>query len=313
MATMMTREGHQVFLYAGENNEAECFEHINCSGKPKSSNFFVPPWTYEYFKPMNDKIIEEMKKRIKCGDLILQSTSLQSVVADKFPRISSMEYAIGYGGCKSPCRVFPAEAWRHEIYGRDAAARGEDIHTVMGYSSDAVIPHMLNVDQFPEGKGDGGYLLFVGRLGGMKGEQVAVETSKRTGIPLKLAGPGTPPAYGEYLGVLQPEERAKVMGGAIAVIAPSMFPEPFCLVVTEAQMCGTPTITTDWGATTETNENGVSGYRCSTLGEFAQAALDCKKLDRKKIRERAINKWSFKTIGPMYSKFFHRLEEIMPK
>jgi len=127
-----------------------------------------------------------MGKRIKIGDIILESTSLQSVVADAFPRNISMEYAIGYGGCKSPCRVFPAEAWRHEIYGRDAAARGEDIHTVMGYSSDAVIPHMLNVEQFPEGKGDGGYLLFVGRLGGMKGEQVAVEMSKRTGIPLKI-------------------------------------------------------------------------------------------------------------------------------
>jgi glycosyltransferase involved in cell wall biosynthesis len=313
MATMMTREGHKVILYAGENNEAECFEHINCSGKPKSSNFFVPPWTYEYFKPMNDKIIEEMSKRIRGGDLILQSTSLQSVIADKFPSIISMEYAIGYGGCKSPCRVFPAEAWRHEIYGRDANARGEDIHTVMGYSSDCVIPHMLNVDQFPEGKGDGGYLLFVGRLGGMKGEQVAIETSKRTGIPLKLAGPGTPPAYGEYLGVLQPEERAKVMGGAIAVIAPSMFPEPFCLVVTEAQMCGTPTITTDWGAVTFTNENNVSGYRCSTLDEFEQAVYDCKKLDRKKIRQRAIDLFSFDAVAPQYTKFFHRLEKIMPK
>lgn len=93
-----------------------------------------------------------MGKRIKIGDIILESTSLQSVVADAFPRNTSMEYAIGYGGCKSSCRVFPAEAWRHEIYGRDAAARGEDIHTVMGYSSDAVIPHMLNVEQFPEGK-----------------------------------------------------------------------------------------------------------------------------------------------------------------
>jgi FkbM family methyltransferase len=313
MATMMTREGHKVFLYAGENNEAECFEHVVCSEKPKNTNFNVPPWTYEYFAPMNNKIIEEMKKRIQIGDLILESTSLQSVVADAFPRNISMEYAIGYGGCKSPCRVFPAEAWRHEIYGRDAAARGEDIHTVMGYSSDCVIPHMLNVDQFPEGKGDGGYLLFVGRLGGMKGEQVAIETSKRTGIPLKIIGPGTPPNYGEYLGVMQPKERAKLMGGAIALIAPSMFPEPFCLVVTEAQMCGTPTITTDWGAVTETNENGVSGYRCSTLNEFAQAALDCKKLDRKKIRERAISKWSFKMVAPMYTKFFHRLEEIMSK
>jgi len=45
---------------------------------------------------------------------------------------------------------------------------------------------------------------------------------------------------------MQPKERAELMGGAIAVIAPSMFPEPFCLVVIEAQMCGTPTITTDW-------------------------------------------------------------------
>jgi Glycosyltransferase len=313
MATMMTHEGHKVILYAGENNEAECFEHINCSGKPKSSNFFVPPWTYEYFKPMNDKIIEEMKKRIHNGDIILQSTSLQSVVADAFPHNTSMEYAIGYGGCKSACRVFPCEAWRHEIYGRDAAARGEDIHTVMGYSSDCVIPHMFNVDQFPEGKGDGGYLLFVGRLGGMKGEQVAVETSKRTGIPLKLIGPGTPPNYGEYLGVKQPKERAELMGGAIAVIAPSMFPEPFNMVAVEAQLCGTPMITTDWGGFTETIENGVSGYRCSTLGEFAQAVLDCKKLDRTKIRERAISKYSFEAVGPQYTKFFHRLEEIMPK
>lgn len=313
MATMMTREGHKVILYAGEENEAECFEHVVCSEKPKDKNFFVPPWTYEYFAPMNNKIIEEMKKRISIGDLILESTSLQSVVADAFPRNISMEYAIGYGGCKSPCRVFPCEAWRHEIYGRDAAARGEDIHTVQGYSSDAVIPHMLNVDQFPEGKGDGGYLLFVGRLGGMKGEQVAVETSKRTGIPLKIIGPGSPPAYGEYLGVMQPKERAELMGGAIALIAPSMFPEPFCLVVIEAQMCGTPTITTDWGAVTETNENGVSGYRCSTLGEFAQAVEDCKKLDRKKIRERAIRKYSLEAVGPQYTKFFHRLEEIMKK
>jgi glycosyltransferase involved in cell wall biosynthesis len=103
------------------------------------------------------------------------------------------------------------------------------------------------------------------------------------------------------------------MGGAIALIAPSMFPEPFCLVVPEAQMCGTPTITTDWGAVTETNENGVSGFRCSTLNEFEQAVWDCKKLDRSKIRERAINKYSFETIGRMYTKFFHRLEQIMPK
>jgi len=38
-----------------------------------------------------------------------------------------------------------------------------------------------------------------------------------------------------------------------------------------------------------------------------------KKLDRKKIRERAINKYSLEAVAPQYTKFFHRLEEIMPK
>ena len=313
MATMMTREGHKVILYAGEENDAECAELVTCSIKPKDNSFFVPPWTYEYFKPMNDRIIEEMKKRIQIGDLILESTSLQSVVAEAFPRNISMEYAICYGGCKSPCRVFPCEAWRHEIYGRDAAARGEDIHTVMGYSSDCVIPHMLNVNQFPEGKGDGGYLLFVGRLGGMKGEQVAVETSKRTGIPLKLIGPGNPPNYGEYLGVMKPKERAELMGGAIAVIAPSMFPEPFCLVAIESMMCGTPVISTPWGGFATTVEDGLTGYRCHTLGEFEQGVYDAKKLDRKKIRDRAIEKYSLEAVGPQYTRYFHRLEEICPR
>lgn len=311
MATMMTREGHKVILYAGKDNDAECSELVTVSEQPKNNDFFVPPWTYEYFAPMNNKIIGEMRKRIKPGDIILQSKSLQSVVGEAFPDNISVEYAIGYGGCRAACRVFPAEAWRHEIYGRDANARGEDIHTVMGYSSDAVIPHMIDIDQFPEGKG-GDYLLFVGRLGGLKGEQVAVQTAQKLGLPLKIIGPGAPPDYGEYLGVMKPKERAELMGGALAMFAPSMFPEPFGLVVIEAQMCGTPTITTDWGAYTETNKNGTSGYRCSTLGEFAQAVEDCKKLDRHKIRERAIRKYSFEAIAPQYTKFFNRLQEIMP-
>lgn len=310
MATMMTREGHEVILYAGPHNDAECTEHVVCSEQPVTCNPFVPPWTYEYFAPMNNKIIEEMRKRIKPGDLILQSTSLQSVIGEAFPNNISVEYAIGYGGCRAACRVFPSEAWRHEIYGRDAAARGEDIHTVMGWASDCVIPHMLDVDQFPEGKG-GDYLLFIGRLNSMKGEDVAVETSKRTGIPLKIVGSGTPPDYGEYLGVVKPKERAELMGGALAFMCPSIFPEPFGLVAIEAQMVGTPVLSTDWGAFTETVKQGVTGYRCVTVNDFVKAAKDIKHLDRNKIRERAIRKYSFGAIGPQYTNFFERLKEIM--
>lgn len=312
MANMMMQEGHEVFLYAGPHNEAKCTEHIVCSEQPKDTTPFVPPWTYEYFAPMNRKIIEEMGKRIQPGDLILQCTSLQSIVGEAFPGNISVEYAIGYGGCRAGCRVFPSEAWRHEIYGRDAAARGEDIHTVTGWASDCVIPHMLDTRKFPVGKG-GDYLLFAGRLGGMKGEQVAVEVSRQTGIPLKLIGSGPPPDYGEYLGVAKPKQRAELMGGALAVMTPSTFPEPFCLVATEAQMCGTPVLSTDWGAFTETVQQGVSGYRCVTIKDFVEKAKIIHLLDRKLIRKRAVGLWSYDAIGPQYTKFFERLQEIMPQ
>ena len=313
MAKMMTRQGYRVILYAGSETDTEYTENIVCHPKPDNYDFFVPPWTQEYFKPMTDRITEEMRKRIKAGDLILVPMGVVYLpVTEKFPNNTSVEICVGYAGATAPAKVFPSEAWRHEVYGKNAGDAGKDIHTIMGWASDTVIPHMLDVDQFPEGNG-GDYLLFVGRLQAMKGEEVAAEVAKRTGIPLKVVGAGTPPEGCEYIGVVKPEQRAELMGNALAVIAPSLFPEPFNLVAIEAQMVGTPAITTNWGAFTETVKQGVTGYRCYTLNEFVQAAKDCKDLDRKVIRERAIRKYSLEAIGPQYTKFFERLQEIMPR
>jgi glycosyltransferase involved in cell wall biosynthesis len=77
--------------------------------------------------------------------------------------------------------------------------------------------------------------------------------------------------------------------------------------VIEAQTCGTPTITTDWGAFTETNINGVTGYRCHTLADFMKAAEDVKDLDRDFIRKQAIEKYSLKAIAPKYQDYFEKL------
>lgn len=309
---MMTRQGHEIITYAGSKTEAEVTENVVCHPRV-TTKFNVPPWTEEYFRPMNERVIKAMRKRIQPGDLILLSMGVvQLPIANAFPENVSVEYCVGYGGATAPAQVFPSEAWRHIMYGHRAGERGESIMTIMGGATDAVIPHFLDPEIFPAGDGKGDYLLFVGRLGGMKGEQVAVETSKRSGIPLKVVGPGQPPDHGEYLGVVGPERRAELMGGARAVMMPSMFPEPFGLVAIEAQMCGTPVISTDWGAATETVENGVSGFRCTTIEGFAQAAVDVKALDRVKVRERAMGLYSTDVIGPQYAAFFDRLRAIYP-
>ena len=83
--------------------------------------------------------------------------------------------------------------------------------------------------------------------------------------------------------------------------------EPFGNVVIESQACGTPTITTDWGAFTENNPDGISGFRCRTLQEFMDAAESVKHLDRAEIRKRAVELYKLDTIGLLYEDYFERL------
>jgi glycosyltransferase involved in cell wall biosynthesis len=310
-STMMTRHGkHRVILYAGPDNQAECYEHVVCSDKPPDTRPFVPPWTAEYFAPMNRRVIAEMTKRIKPGDIILrQQGPCTELVANAFPGNVSCEAFCGYAGATAPAKVYAAETWRHLVLGHQCGLRGENVHTIWGQSSDVTIPHFLDVTKFPEGKG-GDYLLFAGRLGGMKGDNIASQVAQVMGLPLKIIGFGPPPEYGEYLGVVQPEERAELMGGARAVFTPSQFPEPFCLIAIEAQMCGTPVLTTTWGAFVETVEQGKTGYRCNSIDEFIRGVAMVGGLNRKYIRKRAINMYSHEAIAPQYADYFDRIPSI---
>jgi glycosyltransferase involved in cell wall biosynthesis len=57
------------------------------------------------------------------------------------------------------------------------------------------------------------------------------------------------------------EEKVAMLGGACAMIFPIRWPEPFGLVMVEAMACGTPVVTTNWGAAPELIEDGVTGFR----------------------------------------------------
>ena len=97
------------------------------------------------------------------------------------------------------------------------------------------------------------------------------------------------------------------MGNAIATFVPTQYIEPFGNVNIESQACGTPVITTDWGAFTETVIQGVTGYRCRTFDEFCKAAENSVNLDPKIIRKHAISKYSVDNIRYEYDKYFKRL------
>ena len=187
----------------------------------------------------------------------------------------TVEYGIGYNGTFSPYRVFESYAHMHKVWG---AQGGYDPD---GKFYDAVIPNYLNPADYPfvSGCDKEDYFLYLGRLIQRKGINIAVETCKRIGARLVVAGQGMKSYENnrlvcedggvydnvEYVGFATGQKRADLYGKARAVFVPTTYVEPFGAVAIEAQMAGTPAITTDFGAFTETVEHGVTGFRCHTL------------------------------------------------
>jgi len=315
---MMKSLGHTVYLYAGTENEAEVDELITCiseedrlayNAEPDLDNILFDT-SNKYWQMFNSTAIKEMSKRIEEKDFIcVIAGNCQKPIADAFPNNMTVEFGIGYTGTFSNYRVFESYAWMHSVY-----AAHKDPYTINGKFYDTVIPGYLDPAMFPYQPEKGDYYLYIGRMIERKGVQIAAETCKELGAKLILAGSGNDiPKYGEYIGSVGAEKRAELMGKAIAVFVPTLYIEPFGNVNIEAQACGTPVITTDWGAFTETVVQGVTGYRCHTLDEFCKAAEDVKSLDTYTIHKRAVDLYSVDTIKYMYEKYFYRLMNLWGK
>jgi glycosyltransferase involved in cell wall biosynthesis len=306
--------GHTVYLYAGDQNEAECDELITCiseddrvkalNGKHFTESSFDT--REEHWIKFNNKVILEMSKRISKKDFIcIISGYSSSQVMNYFPENITVEFGVGYSGTIAPYKVFESYAWMHSMYSKNI-----DPSQANGNYFDVVIPGYLDPEMFSFQENKEDYYLYIGRLVDRKGWRVAQEVCQTLGKRLIVAGPGEFSGYGEYVGPVGPEERAKLMGGAIAVFAPTQYVEPFGNVVIEAQACGTPTITTDWGAFTETNIDGLTGYRCRSFQEFIDAAEKVISLDKKAIHEHAISRYSVDVIRHQYEGYFKRLETL---
>ena len=313
---MMMDRGHEVFLYSGVDNEAPCTEHIPCVSEEDrvahvGDNHFTSA-SFDYSLPFwtnaNAKMAAEIRKRKQPKDfLCIIGGYAQKPIADALPEMMAVEFGVGYGGTFSKYRVFESYAWMHICYG--AATMGKP-HDADGHWWDVVIPGYLDPAMFPFSAEKDDYYLFIGRLVDRKGYRIAADVCFDLGKKLVVAGQGIPPVGTEYVGVVAPEERGRLMSRAKAVFVPTQYVEPFGNVNVEAQACGTPVITTDWGAFTETVQDGVTGFRCRTFGEFKRAAEQAHTLEPWKIRQWAISRYSLDVIGEKYENYFMRLMHL---
>ncbi|WP_054811448.1 glycosyltransferase [Nocardia arizonensis] len=321
-AIMMTELGHEVILYGGEENDAACTEFVTVVTKAEQAEWFgntdlyTEPnnLTWKAFAPhwttTNEHAITEIAKRKRDRDFIcLLGGIYQQPIADQFPELMTVEFGIGYSGVFAQYRVFESYAWMHSIYGARSPA---DVMNTRGQFYDTVIPNYYEVEDFPFSDTKDDYFLFIGRVVEAKGIQIALETCRRLGVKLVVAGPGAapPPELADYVGVVDHVRRGELMSRARAVFVPSLYLEPFGGVHAEAMLCGTPVITTDWGVFTETVQQGVHGFRCRTLREFCDAADAVDKLDYQRIRDDAVARFSLDAVAPQYEAYFERLTTL---
>jgi len=106
------------------------------------------------------------------------------------------------------------------------------------------------------------------------------------------------------------KDKVKYISGARGLIYFSLYVEPFGHAPVEAMMCGTPVLTSDYGAFTETNIHGLTGYRGNTFNEIYWGAKNLDKLDPKKIREYAVANYSLDRVKLKFQEHFKKLHGL---
>jgi glycosyltransferase involved in cell wall biosynthesis len=187
----------------------------------------------------------------------------------------------------------------------------------------ATIYHGLPLEQMPFNHEPGQYLAFVGRVAPEKGIREALELSRSTGIPLRAAAkvhlasehahyaelikPAIERGQIDFLGEVGPLERDPLLAGALATVMLGAWPEPFGLVAIESMATGTPVIARRAGALTETVEHGVTGFLVDDVKEAGLAVAKVHELDRRLIRQRAIERFSVQRMVDEYETAYRRL------
>ncbi len=152
----------------------------------------------------------------------------------------------------------------------------------------------------PQG-GTPGYLAFLGRIAPEKRPDRAIRIARACGIPIKLAakidkvdqdyfntrvkplldGPGV-----ELVGEINDADKPAFLSGAIGLLMPIDWPEPFGLVMIEAMACGTPVIAFNRGSVPEIVEDGLTGFIVEDETSAIAAVGRLSELSRAKVRQR---------------------------
>jgi len=169
------------------------------------------------------------------------------------------------------------------------------------------------------------YFAFLGRVAPEKRLDTAIRISRHCGVPLKVAAkidradrdyydetikPMMNSPFVEYVGEINDHEKSAFLSGAIALLVPIDWPEPFGLVMIEAMACGTPVIAFNRGSVSEIIEDGLTGFIVEDTAGAIGAVDRLSHLSRKAIRQRFEQRFTAKRMALDYLAAYRELMDI---
>ncbi|MEX2496814.1 MAG: glycosyltransferase family 4 protein [Woeseia sp.] len=191
----------------------------------------------------------------------------------------------------------------------------------------ATVHHGLPENLLPFSPGGGEYLVFLGRLCQEKRVDRAIDIATRAGRELLIAAKvdNVDRAHFEscikplmnrpnvrFLGEVNEKEKGELLGGALALLFPIDWPEPFGLTMIESLACGTPVIAWDCGSVPEIIEDGVTGWVVNSVYEAVSAVDRVSSLHRKTVRGHFERRFSAERMASDYIDVYERLVTTRP-
>src|SRR5881397_2792296 len=200
------------------------------------------------------------------------------------------------------------------------AISNEQARLLDGLNVVDTVLHGIDTDNFAFREKPGDYLLFLGRFTEGKGVLQAIEIAKRAGMRLILAAaeddyyrekvaPHVDGRHVVYYGEADFDAKVKLYGGARALLYPIQAREPFGLVLAEAMACGTPVAALDRGAVRELVDQGVTGMIFDDLEQMTNDLPRVFNLDRRRVRERAVERFGVARMVDEYIRVYARIVE----
>lgn len=303
IAEGMVARGHDVTLFATADSVTAGRLHA------------VAPLGYEETVGLDVKVLEALHI-----SAVFERASEFDVISNQFDflpltysRLTTTPVVTTIHGFSSEAIVPVYE--KYDDIAHYVAISNADRHPRLTY--DATIHHGVDVDDFTMGLGDGGYLLFLGRIHPDKGTHTAIEVARASGLPLVIAGivqdteyfrqrvePRVDGVTVTYLGPIGPSERDRVLGAATALLHLIDFEEPFGLSVIESLATGTPVIATPRGSLPELIDDGLTGFLVEDIPAAVAAVGALATLDRAACREVARDRFGSERMIDQYERLF---------